>query len=102
LPDFFESPLLSSVDTILTCLSEKYPQVKGLKDMINDFQTKKASFKKGDDYIVKVLVDSLCNWRLFKKSIQFLNAAFKAKNDLTRWVGFGSFLGRLVTTLADS
>jgi len=99
---FFESPLLSSVDTILSCLSEKYPQVKGLKDMINDFQTKKASFKKGDDYIVKVLVDSLCNWRLFKKSIQFLNAAFKAKNDLTRWVGFGSFLGRLVTTLADS
>jgi len=99
---FMDLPLMKQAQSIFNCLAEKYPHVKQIKDIAQALAEKFPKLAKNDKTTVEVLVQTICNHHKFRRSIHFLNAAFKQSNDLTRWQGFGYFAGRFASALGTS
>jgi hypothetical protein len=98
---FFDLPVVKESLAIFPCLGEKYKHIKSLTDTCTELLVKVAKLKKNNNETIEVLVDSLCTWHRFRRSIHFLNASFKQNNSLTRWQGFGYFMGRLASAIAN-
>ncbi len=96
---FFTLPIVKASLPIFKCVADKFPQAKGVKDLVSDFLVKVDKIAADNNETIGILIDSLCSWHRFRRSIHFLNAAFKQNNALTRWQGFGYFLGRLASTI---
>jgi len=99
---FMDLPLMKQAKPIFNCLAEKYPHVKQIKDIAQALAEKLPKLAKSGKTRLEVLVQTICNHHKLRRSIHFLNAAFKQSNDLTRWQGFGYFAGRFASALGTS
>ena len=101
----FDSPLVQKIlDTFSSCnLSNLKTAAQTVVATVKTVFAKiKAIFKsKKISDIVKLLIDTVCNWDDFKAAVNFLKQAL-GKGTVDKWLYIGKFLGRLAFAVSKT
>jgi len=98
--DFFTKTVPPMI-TFLTCVLGKRESIKNLFNVIRGFINNVKALMGGWAGLVKVIINCVCNWKEFKKAVEYLLTAIKSSGE-QRWQGIGRFAGQLAYAIGTS
>jgi len=98
--DFFKNTV-PPIISFLMCVLRKKESIKNLFKVIRGFINNVKTLMGGVAGLVKVIINCVCNWKEFKKAVEYLLTAIKSSGE-KRWHGIGRFAGQLAYAIGTS
>lgn len=94
---FFSSPLFSQIKSFISCMKSGF-KAEHLKKAVGGFISSIRELLKGWTGFIRVIVDTVCNWAQFERSVEYLIAATQ-QTGRTKWLYLGRFMGRMILAI---
>ena len=98
LEDLFKSEFYVIVRSILQCYQTAKNAPVEFSETITIFLTNIKTLQNTIEGFIDIIVDAICNWNLFKETLESVGKAKLEKDPIKKWEIFGEFFFDLIKT----
>ena len=96
------SPLVLKIIEVMNCMKAIATTVVGYINSVTNFLASRTKMISSLSSFIDILINMICKWNDFRKSIAFLSDGLKSTDNVAKWGSYGKFFGKLVSVIGSS